>query len=655
MQKNGRTLREDLALIRRGLKEFEAMLAGQMKHIYRRNFLKMCCFYLPIWLSAAVIEELLAGKNIDKLFGLITGTVLITFILTLYKNAEEAKAAVGYSYLFCAHEIHLTNHAHQIPFELLERNSTRQLRDWVSGSIQTFGGGMASLYWDMDALSANICSVLAALGFGIYSVWNTILQSRTGIDCGIFIKDSAGLLVLVGVCVWVSCKMAGRRFDVSFQIFQQGAKYQRYGDYFTMQYLSDENAALDARIYHQTDKIIEESQKNCYQPFWKGNQRELRALNECDGIKLLCSCVCGSVVYLTVAQQAAAGVMGAGSIVIFYAVVMQLIEAFHNAAQTVTDLRNNNEHLIRYFEYMDLAENTKEEQQEQVPLQCCKEITFCNVGFRYPESEKWVLKNISFTIKRGEKITIVGENGSGKTTLIKLLCRLYQPTEGEILLNGHNIQSYSYAEYMGYISAVFQDFALFAFPLAENISASSLYKDPCRENMLQERHTDCAVSREDKSDKSDKSSLDYQESRVWNCLDQAGIKEKVSQWEQGIRQPLFHDFDENGVDLSGGEAQKAAIARALYKESQIMILDEPTAALDPYAEAELFENFYRITSDNTKTVLFISHRMSSCRMCDRIIVLDKGCLIQCGSHEQLLEEKEQKYYKMWNAQAQYYI
>ena len=109
------------------------------------------------------------------------------------------------------------------------------------------------------------------------------------------------------------------------------------------------------------------------------------------------------------------------------------------------------------------------------------------------------------------------------------------------------------------------------------------------------------------------------------------------------------------VDLSGGEAQKAAIARALYKESQIMILDEPTAALDPYAEAELFENFYRITSDNTKTVLFISHRMSSCRMCDRIIVLDKGCLIQCGSHEQLLEEKEQKYYKMWNAQAQYYI
>ena len=139
MQKNGRTLREDLALIRRGLKEFEAMLAGQMKHIYRRNFLKMCCFYLPIWLSAAVIEELLAGKNIDKLFGLITGTVLITFILTLYKNAEEAKAAVGYSYLFCAHEIHLTNHAHQIPFELLEHpNFWRRYGKLVLGYGCTF-------------------------------------------------------------------------------------------------------------------------------------------------------------------------------------------------------------------------------------------------------------------------------------------------------------------------------------------------------------------------------------------------------------------------------------------------------------------------------------------------------------------------------------
>lgn len=248
------------------------------------------------------------------------------------------------------------------------------------------------------------------------------------------------------------------------------------------------------------------------------------------------------------------------------------------------------------------------------------EIEFRNVSFKYPTSDVYSLKNISFKFKVGQKLAVVGMNGSGKTTMIKLLCRLYDPTEGEILLNGVNIKSYDYKEYMSIFSVVFQDFRLLSFTLGQNISC------------------DC----------------EYDSYKAVEALDKAGFKERFFSMEKGLETCLYNDFDSgNGVEISGGEAQKISLARALYKNSPFIILDEPTAAMDPVAEYDIYSRFNKVVGD--KTAIYISHRLSSCIFCDSIVVFHEGCIIQNGSHQELLSDEQGKYYELWNAQAKYYV
>ena len=244
------------------------------------------------------------------------------------------------------------------------------------------------------------------------------------------------------------------------------------------------------------------------------------------------------------------------------------------------------------------------------------EIEFKNVSFKYPNTDIYVLKNINLKLNVNKRFAVVGQNGAGKTTLIKLLCRLYEPTEGEILLNGINIEKYDYEEYTNIFSVVFQDFRLFPLPLDENIAG------------------------EEK----------VEEERCLEVLEQVGLKDKVMSWPEKQKTRLYKDLGE-GINVSGGEAQKIAIARALYKDAPFVIMDEPTAALDPIAESEIYENFNEMIHD--KTAIFISHRMSSCKFCDEIIVFKDGEITQQGSHNELVE-KEGLYQELWNAQAQYY-
>ena len=209
-------------------------------------------------------------------------------------------------------------------------------------------------------------------------------------------------------------------------------------------------------------------------------------------------------------------------------------------------------------------------------------------------------------------------NGSGKTTFIKLLCRLYDPTEGEILLNGIDIKKYNYEEYLSVFSVVFQDFKLFSYPLGENVAAKSV----------------------------------YDKAAVTRCLIDSGFKERLQSMPEWLDTYLYKDFCKQGVDISGGEAQKIALARALYKDAPFIILDEPTAALDPVAEAEVYSNFNKIVGD--KTAIYISHRLSSCRFCDEIAVFDNGRIVQQGSHDKLVADETGKYHELWYSQAQYY-
>ncbi len=240
-----------------------------------------------------------------------------------------------------------------------------------------------------------------------------------------------------------------------------------------------------------------------------------------------------------------------------------------------------------------------------------------DVSFRYPNTETWALRHVNMKFQVGSRLAVVGENGSGKTTFIKLLCRLYDPTQGEILLNGIDIHKYSYRQYIDLFSVVFQDFQLLAFPLGQNVAAA----------------------------------VEVDKGRAARCLEMAGFGKRLAALPQGLETPLYKEFDESGVQVSGGEAQKIALARALYKDAPFVVLDEPTAALDPVAEMEVYENFDKIVGD--KTAVYISHRLSSCRFCDDIAVFDHGHIVQQGSHDTLVEAPG-KYQELWHAQARYY-
>lgn len=307
-----------------------------------------------------------------------------------------------------------------------------------------------------------------------------------------------------------------------------------------------------------------------------------------------------------------------------FSLYLGAIGTFNSAVQSIVasyiDVSNNGQYLKDYFDFISLESKYNNVNSEAFAYDNQKmEFVFENVSFIYPYQNEACLKNINLTIKNNEHLSIVGENGAGKTTLVKLLLRLYEPTEGRILLNGVDIKNIDYNDYLKIFSTVFQDFKVFAFTISDNVTALG--------------NNSSAVN-------------------VGDCLQRAGLGSKIESLEKGIDTYIHTIFEDDGIELSGGEAQKLAIARALYKESPVVILDEPTAALDPRAEYEIYTKF--LTMVESKTAIFISHRLSSTRFCDRIVVLKNGQIVEIGSHSELIE-KNGYYSELYNLQAQFYI
>lgn len=267
--------------------------------------------------------------------------------------------------------------------------------------------------------------------------------------------------------------------------------------------------------------------------------------------------------------------------------------------------------------YLEIPDSLRQSGQKSLPSKR-HTIEFCNVSFRYAGQENYALKHITITLKQGDTLSVVGENGAGKTTFIKLLTRLYDPTEGEILLDGINIKEYDYDSYMSLFSAVFQDYKLFAFSLKDNVSLA--------------RHAE--------------------DEEIEAILRKVGLEDRLNSLPNGIHTSIFKNFDENGFEPSGGEGQKIALARALYKNAPIVVLDEPTAALDPKAEFEIYQNFNDLVAN--KTAIYISHRLSSTKFCDKIAVFEHGSITELGSHDELMQ-KQGTYARLFAMQAQFYV
>lgn len=287
--------------------------------------------------------------------------------------------------------------------------------------------------------------------------------------------------------------------------------------------------------------------------------------------------------------------------------IMNLVFSFMEISRCCTDCAL----------YREFVEESVSEGKHEVDFGEVRSIEFSNVFFTYPASDTETIRNMSFKVNKGENIAIVGENGAGKTTAIKLLCGLYYPSEGDILINGRSSKEFSSDSYFDLFSAVFQDYCFMPMTIAENITAEQ----------------------------------SYDKERLFAAFDKAGITDKINSLSEKENTLMVKDVYKNAADFSGGEKQKLLLAKAVYKNAPVLILDEPTAALDPISENELYLKYNELTED--KISFFISHRLSSTRFCDRILFIKDGAVAESGTHEELMAKKG-AYYRMYQTQSMYY-
>lgn len=576
--------------------------------------------YVSIYLSALVIDELAGSRNVERLQLLVLITLASAAVIALgtalLKKWMEAQSAGMW---FKVENI-LSEKMLDMDYVSLDETHTAEL---LSTIRQNMNGGGWGLYRVVVAYEELCSSILTILG-GI-SLTVSLFVSRVPVGAGALSALNNPLVVLAVITV-----MLAVTFIAPVLNNKSGSYYAKHADshnlgnrlfsfFGWLGYYSE--LAPDVRIYRQ-DRICGRHNHNKDDTFCSNGLFARLAWGPMGLFAAAGSAVSvifTGVVYAFVCLKALAGAFGLGSVTQYVASITKVSGGMSSFVSTLGDMRNNAPFLELTFEFLDIPNNmyqgslTVEKRNDRK-----YEVEFRNVSFKYPGSENYALRNVNMKFEIGKRLAVVGMNGSGKTTFIKLLCRLYDPTEGEILLNGIDIRKYNYAEYMNIFSVVFQDFKLFSLTLGENVASGS------------------NIDRE----------------KVIDCLNKAGFGGRLAEMPNGIDTYLYTDYEKDGVNVSGGEAQKIAIARALYKDSPFIILDEPTAALDPIAEAEIYGKFDEIAGD--KTAIYISHRLSSCKFCDEIAVFHEGAVIQQGTHASLVADESGKYYELWHAQAQYY-
>lgn len=593
----------------RALKLLHSFCPSYFPLLLAKSFFGKLSPYFNLYLSAEIVNEIVGAKDKNKLITLVLITVLGNFAIAIIGGILNRAFGHKETLLYQREAAYYNKKTLSLDYDDLENTKVRQLRRKITESAQINYHGKQLLLMSVGRLVNITLSMILAFILGIEMF---VLMFAAGFSW--YIVLFAALIIGVVVFnVWYSFRVKDKMGALSNKISQTMIDENRIGDAIDCY-----NMGKDVRLYRQ-DKLIMKIKRFTFD-LHKNAFRTMEKKRYVVNIPLMVTgTLLQAVIYIFVCVYALIGVFGIGSIVKYVGFVDTIIGCITSYFNVFADIKYNTPFVEDYLEYFDIPQKmyqgslTVEKRDDNEYY-----VEFKDVSFKYPGAETYALRHVNMTFKVGERLAVVGMNGSGKTTFIKLMCRLYDPTEGEILLNGVNIKKYNYDEYLAIFSVVFQDFKLFSFTLGENVATDANYDDDA----------------------------------VVLVLNRSGFGERLATMADGIKTSLYKDFDKNGVEVSGGEAQKIALARALYKNAPFIILDEPTAALDPIAEYEIYSKFNEIVGD--KTAIYISHRLSSCRFCDKIAVFDNGQVVQVGSHEELLTDENGKYYELWYAQAQYY-
>lgn len=559
---------------------------------------------LPIVLSKYIMEalvSLVAGTPFaeikNTLFLLVGLLVGFTFVCNSITNITGAVRTSLNEWFGRYLEQSISAHAMAMDFEHTEDPAALDQLNKAKEGISWYSGGVEGILTNFYTIILNFCILCG----GIFIVFQ---------GCPWLLVIQAAGLIFISYFNW-------KNNEIQVQSYKELSDINRRFSYYFYQ-VANFAFGKDIRLYDSVDMFSQRGGEENSKLIEVWKNQSMRTLKNNQAVNIVNSLRDGiSYFYLGVLAVGKLITIGDFTMYVsasssFYRAMYHIVSGFQNVTKFCSYIAE----YILFLEYPAVMPKGTEEVKKQAHI-----IEFRDVSFRYPRTEKYVLRHVNLTIQPGEHLSVVGLNGAGKTTFIKLLCRLYDVTEGEILLDGKNIKEYNETEYRKVFAPVFQDFQLFAFSLKENVALTQ--------------------------------AMGADAEKVNRCLELSGVYEDAVKLEQGIDTIIYKSFDEKGTELSGGQRQKVAISRALYKDAPVVILDEPTAALDPVAEYEIYKKFHQLVGG--KTAIYISHRLSSCKFCDKIAVFAEDHIKEYGTHDELVNKCDGIYAKMFAAQAQYYV
>ncbi len=483
-----------------------------------------------------------------------------------------------------------------IDYQLLERSD---VLDAQRRALQADSVAVSGMLTSMQKFFTNLVSVVLA-GFVIASYNIYVI----------------GIMLLLCI-VRMFALNAAKKYDKKY-VWDMMAPFWRRIDYL-FRSSSDTVHAKDVRLYSM-QKWLSDKHKTVSRMAHALVSRSKLNWLRFSTLNQLLVFVEDVILYGWLIISTAKGSISISDFTLCYGSIYAFVEATNRFFENAVEIMQFSRQIDDYRDFVQLPQQEKK-QSEWRPIPDTKKFrfTFKGVSFKYPGQERYALRNVSLAVNAGERLAIVGINGAGKTTLTKLLLRLYEPSEGAVYLNGIDIREFDITEYRRLFAPVFQDVEPLALSILENVT----------------------MTHAERSDIT----------RAERCMKNAGIGSKLTMLHGGIKARLGRGIYTEGTDFSGGERQKLMLARALYKDAPIVVLDEPTAALDAIAESRQYESFDRLIGD--KTAIYISHRLSSTKFCDAIAVFDDGAMVEYGTHEQLLAGKG-KYAELFEVQAQYY-